>query len=60
MKGNNELRLNEATMIEALQLWLDSKFTKDAPRVTSVEAIHSGTYCKEFSIKVTDEPKPGA
>ena len=60
MKGNNELRLNEATMIEALQLWLDSKFAKDAPRVTSVEAINSGAYCKEFSIKVTDEPKPGA
>lgn len=54
MKGNNELRLNEATMIEALQLWLDSKFVKAAPRVTGIEEISTGTYCKEFKVKVTD------
>ena len=60
MKGNNELRLNETTMIEALQLWVDSQFAKDAPRVSSVEELRTGTYCKEFSVKVTDEPKEGA
>lgn len=60
MKGNNELRLNQATMIEALQLWVDSQFAKDAPRVVSIEELSSTNYCKEFSVKVTDEPKEGA
>jgi hypothetical protein len=57
MKGNNELRLNEATMIEAMQLWMDSQFKGSAPRVTVVEECKSGAYCKEFVVKVTDEPK---
>jgi len=60
MKGNNELRLNQATMIEALQLWVDSQFTKNPPRVVSVEELSSSGYCKEFSVRVTDEPKEGA
>jgi hypothetical protein len=36
MKGNNQLVLNEATMIEAVQFWLDSKMTPTAPKVTQV------------------------
>ena len=36
MKGNNQLVLNEATMIEAVQFWLDSKMVATAPRVTQV------------------------
>lgn len=60
MKGNNELRLNEATMIEALQLWIEHQFAENAPRVSSVEEIRTGAYYREFSVKVTDEPKDGA
>ncbi len=56
MKGNNELRINHATMIEAVQLWVDSQFLKDWARVESVEQIPTGTYCPEFSIKLTDPP----
>lgn len=38
MKGTNELRLNTATMIEALQYWHDSKYlVEPKPRVTNVE-----------------------
>lgn len=37
MKGTNELHLNTATMIEAVQLWLDSKMPHGAPTVTSVK-----------------------
>lgn len=59
MKGNNELRLNHATMIEALQLWIDSKF-KGPLRVESVEQLSDTNYCREFAVKVTDEPKEGA
>lgn len=57
MKGNNELRLNEATMIEALQLWLDAQFKGPAPRVVSIEEHNSDTYCKEFKVCVDDKPK---
>ena len=35
MKGKNELILNEATMIEAVQFWLASQMP-EAPRVVSV------------------------
>lgn len=59
MKGNNELRLNHATMIEALQFWVDSKFIGPL-RVESVEQLSSTNYCREFSVKVTDAPKEGA
>ncbi len=38
MKGNNELHLNTATVIEAVQMWLDSKMPHGAPTVTSVKA----------------------
>lgn len=60
MKGNNELRLNHATMIEALQMWIEHQFAQNAPRVVSVEELSSSGYCKEFSVRVTDEPKEGA
>lgn len=36
MKGKNCLQLNQATMCEAIQYWLDSKFSGRAPRVESV------------------------
>ena len=44
MKGNNELRLNEATLIEAVQEWLDRKWPKDSPRVTAISLSASSTY----------------
>lgn len=36
MKGINELNFNEATMIEAIQLYLD-KIMVEAPQVTTVK-----------------------
>jgi hypothetical protein len=35
MKGNNTLELNQATMVEALQLWAEHTF-KNAPKVVVV------------------------
>lgn len=49
MKGNNKLILNEATMIEAVQFWLDSKMVHKAPKVTNVKHIGSG-YDNSFEI----------
>lgn len=55
MTGNNELTLNQATMIEALQMWLDAQMMAGkAPKVTSV-AAKSGVYDSEaFVVALTD------
>ena len=49
MKGNNELILNEATMIEAVQFWLDSRMVQMAPKVTGVNSKNEG-FIKTFEI----------
>lgn len=55
MKGNNELRLNHATMIEALQLWVNANFVVPV-KVESVDQLANSTYCKDFSVKLADMP----
>ena len=52
MIGNNEMRINEATMMEAVQLWLNDQF-KVPPKVISVEQSKTGSYPKEFTIQVS-------
>lgn len=49
MIGNNELVLNEATMIEALQFWLNAQM-HTAPVVKGVtqDGGTRGEYCKTF------------
>lgn len=44
MKGNNTLYLNEATMIEALQAWIDSKYAHMPPVVTKVQQMSDCGY----------------
>lgn len=39
MKGNNELILNEATMIEIVQLWVESVTKGPPPVVRSVKGV---------------------
>ncbi len=41
MKGSNNLILNQATMIEAVQYWLDAQMVK-APKVTGVKRDTTG------------------
>ena len=41
MRGNNEMILNELTMIEAVQEWLDKRWSAPRPKVTSVKATSS-------------------
>lgn len=53
MKGNNEFRFNEATMIEIVQQWMNTAFTS-APIVSSVEAASGGYGAHEFVIKVKE------
>ena len=54
MKGSNTLEFNEATIIEAIQYWLNSQFVEGkAPTVKSVKG-GSGTYDNTFKIGVDD------
>lgn len=56
MKGTNELNLNETTMIEAVQEYLNKRMSTYAPTVTSVKAGRNiSDY--SFTIIVTD-PTP--
>lgn len=59
MIGNNEMHLNEATMIQAMQEWLDKRMPGYSPKVTSVSA--STNYAgADFIVKTTDREKPAA
>lgn len=51
MIGNNDLQLNEATMIEAVQMWVSANFT-NPPKVTSIDVDKNGAYSKTFIIHV--------
>ena len=54
MKGSNDLILNEATMIEAVQFWLDSMIVPPAPQVTGVKS-HTENYGKTFMVSLNSE-----
>jgi hypothetical protein len=58
MIGNNELKINEATMMEAMQLWLNDNF-KVPPKVVSVSESKTGTYSKEFTIATCSQTEEG-
>lgn len=58
MKGSNELVLNEATMMEALQEYLDRRMTTFAPRVTGVTEVRSGTVSNAFKVTVEAKETP--
>lgn len=62
--GVNELQLNEATVVAALQHYFDSVLFAEgkAPRVTGVSEKSSGSYgsTTSFHVKVEQEPAPPA
>ncbi len=61
MVGQNQMALNEATMIEVVQYWLDNKsLNKDEPRpkVTGVDKTSNGRYDAEFTISLDASAKP--
>jgi hypothetical protein len=56
MRGSNKLELNTATMVEALQFWLDAQFAPGkSPKVTHVAMVNRGL--NQFDVSVT-ERKP--
>lgn len=45
MKGKNTLKLNQQTMFEAAQMWVDAEFTfEPKPRVTAVRHMQPSGY----------------
>lgn len=56
MIGNNEFKLNAATLIDALQAYFNAKFVANPPKVLSVEATSNG-YTSDcfFTVKVTND-----
>lgn len=59
MQGNNTLILNTATMIEAVQQWLDRQMVQRAPTVTGVEAEGKNYGSTTFKVELsTDAERP--
>lgn len=58
MKGTNEIHLNQATMLEVINLWLAHNF-KSPPAAARVESKSDG-HTKIFVLTVTEaeEAKP--
>ena len=52
MIGNNTIVLNTATMIEAVQFWLDSKMPVATPKVTGVKSTGS-SYDSTFEVSLS-------
>ncbi len=55
MIGNNQLHLNQATMIQALQMWLDETM-KIAPKVTSIAFSREG-HDETFIVNLSEDKK---
>lgn len=55
MTGNNTLILNTATMIEAVQLWLDSRMQAPVPTVTAVEPDNANYGSNTFKVELSSD-----
>lgn len=55
MQGRNTLILNTATMIEAVQLWLDSRMQAPVPTVTAVEADEANYGSNTFKVGLSGD-----
>lgn len=52
MKGNNTLELNQATIMEAMQEWIDKRMPHTPQRVTGFQA--TGGTCPTYKVLVED------
>lgn len=55
MKGSNKMQFNEATMIEAVQMYVDDQFKEGkSPLVTSVALDSARSPDRAFEVQLTD------
>lgn len=59
MKGNNSMTLNEATMMEIVQEWLEREMVDTVPTVTAVEAV-GDKYNRSFIVSLFSDADPAA
>lgn len=59
MIGTNELNLNEATMIQAMQEWLDKRMGCFSPKVVSVLGGTKEYNTRTFTVATTDRDPEG-
>lgn len=59
MTGNNEMVLNEATMMEIVQFWLNNKFLNKDEHSPHVTSFSQKTPC-EFRVCLSAEKKKAA
>ena len=57
MKGYNSMQLNEATMIIAMQFYLNSIMVGNVPRVTKVEQLSGMTKTFEIGLETVEQEK---
>ena len=56
MVGNNTLVLNQATLLAALDMYLNSQRAPDAPRLKSTAVAQKQTHpCMLFEVEVSSE-----
>jgi hypothetical protein len=55
MKGANEFHFNQATMVLAMQHYLEKIMQAPVPKVTHVKEVSAGSYAECFVIKTTVE-----
>lgn len=56
MKGENKIQMNQATMVEAVQMYLNSQFAEGkAPTVVSVDANKSAYSGDTFDVVATEK-----
>jgi hypothetical protein len=52
MIGTNRMQLNEATMMDVVQQWLDRQLAENAPKVTGITS-YNGVF--EVTLQGTDQ-----
>jgi len=52
MKGNNSMILNKATMIEAVQEWLDKRMPDYAPEVVTNVTLVTNVTSKDYKFEI--------
>lgn len=57
MKGNNEFYFNQATMVLAMQHYLEKIMQAPVPKVVDVRKESQGTNTSYFIIKISSEEK---
>ena len=57
MRGSNEFKFNQATMIDAMQHYLEKIMQPPVPIVTSVKQDSKSTFGDVFTVEVKTEDK---